>query len=136
MTWAAFIDLASWAALLSGGFFFVVGAIGLIRMPDVFTRMHASSVSETLGAGLLIAGMALQSGPTLVALKLAMILLVLLLTGPLATHALARAALHDGMEPLVGGKDGKLSQTPPEAAVQLYELDRARGRTARKGRPS
>jgi len=108
------INIASWAALLGGGFFYLVGAVGLNRMPDFFARMHAASVSETLGAGLLVLGMLLQAGPTLVAAKLVIILLVLLTTGSVATHALARAALHDGEKPLVAGEDGKLAAVDPD----------------------
>ena len=60
------IDLASWALILSGSFFTVVGAFGLVRMPEIFTRMHAASVTDTMGVGLLILGMGLQAGFTLV----------------------------------------------------------------------
>ncbi|HMB48495.1 MAG TPA: monovalent cation/H(+) antiporter subunit G [Afifellaceae bacterium] len=109
------VTIASWAALVAGGFFYLVGAIGLNRMPDFFTRMHAASVSETLGAGLLVTGMLLQAGPTLVAVKLVIILLVLLVTGSVATHALARAALHDGELPLLADADGKLAATSPDS---------------------
>lgn len=107
------IDLLSWAALLGGGFFYVVGAIGLNRMPDIFTRMHAVSVSETLGVGLMIFGMLLQAGFTLVAVKLIIILLVMWTTGAVATHALARAALHDGEKPLLADATGALVATDP-----------------------
>ena len=107
------IDLLSWAALASGGFFYVVGAIGLNRMPDIFTRMHAVSVSETLGVGLMMLGMLLQAGPTLVAVKLIIILLVMWTTGAVATHALARAALHDGEKPLLADETGALVATDP-----------------------
>ncbi len=106
-------DLLSWAALLGGGFFYLVGAIGLIRMPDIFTRMHAVSVSETLGVGLLVLGMLLQAGFTLVAVKLIIILLVMWTTGAVATHALARAALHDGEKPLLADATGALVPTDP-----------------------
>lgn len=116
------IDGLSWFLLVAGGFFYLVGAIGLVRMPDVFTRMHAGSLSDTLGAGLLIAGMVLQAGPTLVAAKLIIILVVLLFTGSVATHALARAALQDKMHPLVsmpgkGNPGGKLIEMAAEDAV-------------------
>ena len=107
------IDLLSWAALLGGGFFYVVGAIGLNRMPDIFTRMHAVSVSETLGVGLLTLGMLLQAGFTLVAVKLIMIMVVMMWTGAVATHALARAALHDGEKPLLADATGALVPTDP-----------------------
>ena len=111
------IDLASWAALLGGGFFYVVGAIGLNRMPDIFTRMHAVSVSETLGVGLLTLGMLLQAGITLVAVKLIIIVAVMWVTGAVATHALARAALHDGEKPLLADASGALVATDP---VELF----------------
>jgi len=110
---SAALDILSWAALLAGAGFYLVGAIGLNRMPDVFTRMHAVSVGETLGVGLLILGMALQAGFTLVTVKLVIILVVMLWTGSVASHALARAALHDGEKPLLAGADGKLVKTDP-----------------------
>ncbi len=107
------IDLLSWAALLGGGFFYVVGAIGLNRMPDIFTRLHAVSVSETLGVGLLTLGMLLQAGFTLVAVKLIVIMVVMMWTGAVAAHALARAALHDGEKPLLADETGALVPTDP-----------------------
>jgi len=82
-----------------GSFFYLVGAIGLVRMPDLFTRMHAASVSETLGAGLLLLAMMLAAGWSLNAAKLAVILGILFFTGPVATHALAQAALTAGLKP-------------------------------------
>ena len=88
-----------------GAFFYVVGAIGIYRMPDVFTRMHAAGISDTAGAGLLIFGMMFLAGFSLVTVKLAIIMGVILFTSPMATHALAQAALHEGLEPVgVGNK--------------------------------
>lgn len=111
------VDIVSAVLLAAGAYFFVVGTIGLNRMPDIFTRMHATSVSETLGVGLLIFGMCLQSGLTLVTVKLIFILVVLLFTGAVSTHALARAALHDGEKPLLVNDKGRLVETDP---VDLY----------------
>ena len=91
----------SWACLGAGSFFYIVGSIGLIRMPDVFTRMHATSVSDTFGAFLILTGLILQAGISLVALKLAIIISIIFVTGPVATHALARAARHAGLVPLI-----------------------------------
>ncbi|HFC04142.1 MAG TPA: sodium:proton antiporter [Rhizobiales bacterium] len=91
----------SWACLGSGSFFYIVGSIGLLRMPDVFTRMHATSVSDTFGAFLMLIGMLLQAGLSLVSLKLIVIIAIILYTGPVATHALARAARHAGIEPML-----------------------------------
>ena len=93
------IDAASWALVLAGSAFIVVGALGILRFPDVFTRMHAASVIETLGAGFLFAGLMIQAGFTQVTLKLVFILLLFFFTGPVITHALAQAALHAGLKP-------------------------------------
>jgi multicomponent Na+:H+ antiporter subunit G len=94
-------DVLGWVLILGGGVFLVIGAIGLNRMPDFFTRMHAASVSDTFGAGLMIAGMIVEAGFSLVSAKLLFLLLFLWFTGPVATHALARAALTAGIKPLL-----------------------------------
>ena len=95
------IEFLSWAFILSGSFFVLVGAIGLVRMPDLYTRMHAASVSETLGGGLLFLGLMLQAGLTLVTVKLLVLLALFFFAGPVASHALAQAALHEGVEPIL-----------------------------------
>lgn len=95
------IDILSWLCLAAGGAFSIIGAIGLIRMPDFFTRMHAASVTDTLGAGLMIVGLVLQAGLTLIAVKLLFLGLFILFTSPAATHALVKAALARGLKPLL-----------------------------------
>jgi multicomponent Na+:H+ antiporter subunit G len=95
------VDIASWALILLGSFFTIVGAVGMVRMPEIFTRMHAASVIDTLGVGLLIAGLALQAGFTLVTLKLIFVLGLFLITGPVVTHALAQACLHEKVDPML-----------------------------------
>ncbi len=103
---AIFLDFASWTLLGAGGFFCIVGGIGLLRMPDFYTRMHAASVVETLGAGLILLGLMLQAGFTLVAAKLLMIGLLIFFASPTASHALARAAMLRGLAPrLADGED-------------------------------
>ena len=67
---ATIFDGLSWICLLAGGFFVLVGGIGLIRLPDFFTRLHAAGITDTMGAGLILLGLALQSGFGLVAIKL------------------------------------------------------------------
>lgn len=124
-------DTASWVLLTAGAFFYVVGAIGLNRMPDLFTRMHANSVGETLGAALLVLGMIVQAGFTLVTVKLVVILAVILYTGSVATHALARAAMHAGERPLLKNEVGNLeaidpAEAFPELAVRFAEATRER----------
>ncbi|MCH9809290.1 MAG: monovalent cation/H(+) antiporter subunit G [Alphaproteobacteria bacterium] len=92
---------ASWVLIVAGSFFLVAGALGMLRMPDVYTRMHAASVIDTLGATLLILGLAIQAGFTLVTLKLFFVLALLFFFGPVASHALAQAALYAGVEPIL-----------------------------------
>lgn len=96
---AILTDIVVWILLGAGSFFYLVGGIGLVRMPDLFTRMHATSVSETLGAGLLIIAMMLAAGWSLNSAKLLVILAILFFTGPVATHALAQAAITAGLKP-------------------------------------
>ena len=99
------VDALSWACLAVGGVFCVIGAIGLLRMPDFYTRMHAASVIDTLGAGFILLGLMLQSGFTLVAAKLLMVGLLIFFASPTATHALARAAMARGLQPLLRGDE-------------------------------
>jgi multicomponent Na+:H+ antiporter subunit G len=94
-------EMLSMLCLAAGAFFVLVGCLGLVRMPDLYTRMHAASVTDTLGAGLLLLGMMLYAGVNLVSAKLVILGLLIFFTSPTATHALARAALHRGI-PLVG----------------------------------
>lgn len=93
------LDILSWILLTSGGFFVFVGGVGALRMPDLYTRMHAASVTDSIGPILIIAGIILQAGLTLASIKLVAILVFLLLTGPTATNALASAALLAGRTP-------------------------------------
>jgi multicomponent Na+:H+ antiporter subunit G len=95
------IDFASWGLILAGAFLTVTGAAGLLRMPDVFTRMHAASVIDTLGFGFMILGMMLQAGLSLVTLKLLFLLALFFFVGPVVTHALAQACLHEGIRPVL-----------------------------------
>ncbi|MGI9405506.1 MAG: monovalent cation/H(+) antiporter subunit G [Hyphomicrobiaceae bacterium] len=95
----------SWVLIAAGSFVIVVGALGLIRMPDVFTRMHAAGMIDTMGATLLLAGMALTSGFSLVTLKLVVLWLLFFFTSPVAGHALARAALYAGVRPYLKRED-------------------------------
>ena len=92
-------DLASWVFLLGGSFFAVVGGVGVIRMPDLFTRLHAAGITDTMGAGLILTGLMFQGGFTLITVKLFLILGFLWFSSPVSTYALARATLAHGEEP-------------------------------------
>ena len=107
---SAAVDLASWLLIAAGSAFAVIGALGLLRMPDFYTRMHAASVTDTLGAALLLTGMVLQAGFSLVAVKLAIIGMLVFFTSPTATHALARAALERGVAPVLAKPEGDPSK--------------------------
>jgi len=107
---SAAVDLASWVLIVAGSAFAVIGAFGLLRMPDFYTRMHAASVTDTLGAALLLTGMMLQAGFSLVAVKLAIIGMLVFFTSPTATHALARAALERGVAPVLARPEGDPSK--------------------------
>ena len=95
------LDVLSWGFLLAGGFFCIVGGIGLIRMPDFYTRVHAAGITETLGAGSILLGLIIQAGLTLVTAKLLMIGVLLFLTSPASTHALTKAALVRALETML-----------------------------------
>lgn len=103
-----FVDGLVWICLLAGGFFVLVGGVGLLRMPDVFSRSHAAGVTDTLGAALVLLGLMIESGFSLNLAKLVLILFFLLFTSPVSSHALAHAALTAGVKPWTrGGSDRK-----------------------------
>ena len=93
------IEAVSWIFILAGSFLTVVGAFGMLRFPNFWTRLHAASVTDSGGVILLLIGMAIQAGFTLIAVKILFILVFLFITGPTATHAIANAALVSGLKP-------------------------------------
>ena len=93
------IDGLTFILLFAGGGFVLIGGIGALRLPNFYTRMHAASLTDTMGTLLIIAGIMLQAGLTLATIKLFAILAFLLLTGPTASYALANAALLSGIKP-------------------------------------
>ena len=96
---SAILDIASWILLVAGGLFVFIGGVGALRMPNFYTRIHAASLTDSMGSILIIVGIMLQAGLSLATFKLLAILAFLLLTGPTATYALANAALLSGMKP-------------------------------------
>jgi len=95
------LDILSWTFLLTGGVFGVMGGLGLVRFPDFYTRLHAAGVTDTLCALLIILGLIIQAGLSILTVKLALVLLFLLFPAPTASHALARSAIVDGVAPRV-----------------------------------
>lgn len=125
---SALADIVSWFLIVGGSFFLVVGALGLIRMPDVFTRMHATSVAETLGVGMMLGGMMVQAGFTLVTVKLICLFLLIFFTSPVASHSIARAAMADGVEPILDGpeidaRSGQLLPSGPKTEKVAIPID-------------
>ena len=103
MSWLAMLqEILAWGLIVSGSFFLLVGALGVVRLPDFWTRLHAASVADSAGMLLLFAGMAVYSGFSLVTVKLIIIGLFLFLTGPTSTHATANAAYVSGLRPREG----------------------------------
>ncbi len=93
------IDILSWLSFVVGGFFLFIGSLGMVRMVDFWARLHAASIIDSAGIGLIILGMMLQAGLTLVTVKLALIVIFLFVTGPTASHAAANAAFMSGSRP-------------------------------------
>lgn len=93
------IDVLSWVFLMLGSFLGISGAIGIFRFKEFYSRVHAASVTDTLCVFFIMAGLILQAGFTLVAVKLLFAVGLLWLTGPLASHALIRAAYQTGLKP-------------------------------------
>ncbi len=109
---AMVVDGLSWLLLLSGGLFALIGGLGLLRLPDVYARMHAAGITDTLGAGLIMSGLGLQAGLSQDTIKLALILVFMIYTSPAATHALAKAAYLHGPKPLLGAARRERQEEP------------------------
>lgn len=113
VTMAEFVDaiVAYWhmirfplgaACCLAGGLMCIVSAIGVLRFPDFYTRLHAASVTDTGGTGFLLIGMALMAPNWIVLVKLFCMFVFMFLTSPTAAHALANAAHVAGLQPRIG----------------------------------
>jgi len=93
------IDYFSAVLLIAGSIFFLAGTIGLLRFPDIYTRLHALTKADNVGLGLLVVGLAIRSGSWVVAGKLVLIWLMVLLAGASIAHLVAGGALHRGVQP-------------------------------------
>lgn len=99
------LPLLGAVCLALGSFFLVVGGIGILRLPDVFARMHASGVTDTTGAGFILIGLMFLAPSAPVLIRLLFILFFLWFTSPIGSHSLARAALKAGVRPQVNGEE-------------------------------
>ena len=97
-----FLEILSLGLLIIGSMMLIIGGIGMVRLPDVFSRMHGAGIIDTMGACTILLGLTFQAGLSIVTLKLVLIIVFIVFTSPTATHALARAALHGGARPQLG----------------------------------
>ena len=99
------LTVISWVCLVTGSLFAVVGGIGIVRLPDFYSRLHSGGITDTMGAGLILLGLMFQAGLTLVTVKLVMIFFFLFVTSPTSCHALASAALAHGVRPWYSNRE-------------------------------
>lgn len=102
------LELTATVLLCLGTFFCLVGGIGIHRMPDFYTRTHAASITDTMGAGLVLIGLMFLCAdePWTVPVKLGMVLIFVLLTSPTSGHALVKAAAAEGIRWVTGPQAG------------------------------
>ncbi|CAI2717547.1 monovalent cation/H(+) antiporter subunit G [Nitrospina watsonii] len=93
------MDILSIIFIVAGSFFLLVAAIGVIRLPDVFSRSHAVSLTDSLGAFLVLVGIAFHEGLDKNTLKILVVLALLYIQNPVIAHATVRAALRSGLKP-------------------------------------
>ena len=107
------VEYLAFGMLGVGAVFAVIGGIGVLKFPDFYMRLHTASVTDTMGAWLILGGLMCLAGWTLVSAKLAMILFFLFMTGPTATHALAKTAWYAGVKPLTTDPPEESEGAPP-----------------------
>jgi multicomponent Na+:H+ antiporter subunit G len=93
------IDLLSAVLLLGGAAFFFAGTVGMLRFPDVFSRLHALTKGDNVGLGLTVLGLAVRAESLAVVGKLLLIWILVLLAGATASHLIARSSLRRGIRP-------------------------------------
>jgi len=106
-----FLDIITWILMMGGSIFLLITGVGLLRFPDLYTRIHAGGMADTLATFLIFGGLAVQSGFTLITVKLLFIVAFLFLTSPTATYALAQATFIAGLKPKLDGF-GEEENTP------------------------
>ena len=99
------MDISSALFLLTGSFLCISGGVGILRFPDFYTRLHAVGVTDTLATAMILIGLMLQNPDGLVVIKLLIVLLMTLFINPTASHALARAAMHNDLMPVLDKKE-------------------------------
>lgn len=102
-------EIISAVLLIIGFVLMVISAIGVIRLPDFFSRLHASSIGETLGIVLAALGLVVYEGVSLTSVKILLVAAALFLVNPLGTHLIGKAAIHSGKEPWKEEKHADIS---------------------------
>ena len=128
------IDILSGLCIAAGIVALITGSLGLIRLPDLFSRTHAVGMMDTAGVGFIILGLIIHEGFTLVSVKLALVGIFLFFTSPIATHAVAQVAYRAGLKPVLeedrtGGKSGA-GQAGPKARASRKAPGKAAGKKA------
>ena len=95
------IDILSGLCIAAGIVALITGSLGLVRLPDLFSRTHAVGMMDTAGVGFIILGLIIHEGFTLVSVKLALVGIFLFFTSPIATHAVAQVAYRAGLKPVL-----------------------------------
>lgn len=101
------LSYLSYFFIASGSAFVLIGGIGVLRMPDLYTRMHASSITETTGSLFILIGLMIFAGATLSTVKLFAVALFLLFTSPVSSYALVNTALVAGIKPVIAEAGSK-----------------------------
>ncbi|MEX0582460.1 MAG: monovalent cation/H(+) antiporter subunit G [Sneathiella sp.] len=97
------LDIATWILLLAGSVLLVITGYGLLRLPDLYTRIHAGGMADTLATTLIFIGLALQSGFSLITVKLLLVIVFVFFTSPTSSYALAQASFVAGLKPKLDG---------------------------------
>ncbi len=98
------IDIVATILMVGGLFFMITGAIGLLRLPDFYTRLHATGKCDTLGEVLLILGCMVYQGWSFVSVKLFFLMFFIFMANPVGTHAIMKAAYYTGLKPWKKGE--------------------------------
>ncbi len=97
------LDIATWVLLLAGSVLLLITGFGLLRLPDLYTRIHAGGMADTLATFLIFVGLSFQSGFSLVSVKLLLVIVFIFFTSPTASYALAQASFVAGLKPKLDG---------------------------------
>ena len=95
------VEIVSGLFILLGVIALITGSIGLVKLPDLFSRTHAVGMMDTAGVGFIILGLIIHEGFTLVSVKLVLVGIFLFFTSPVATHAVAQVAYRAGLKPIL-----------------------------------